>query len=164
MNPNTRKSLPGIRSIKLPQRNIRNPHLIRFLASQKPKPEHLEPMRRRHLVQFFVDRANQNLPPEPVDRLGRLLLLAQPIEHRNAIQIRAPTLPFQSPQPSSKRNLIAQTQTTHSKKRPREMQRLRQAPRAQNRSPPARFKKVKFFMKSDVAVYIQPPVQIQKIH
>src|SRR6202789_3624339 len=46
----------------------------------------------RHAVQFFVDRTYEHLPPEAFNSPCRLLLLAQPLEHCDLLEVLPPAI------------------------------------------------------------------------
>ena len=82
-------TLPRVATVETSQRNGGHAHFVSIFAREKPQPEHLEPVRGSHAIQFFVDRAHQHLPPETLDGARRLALLFQPVEHGDAVEIGA---------------------------------------------------------------------------
>ncbi len=68
----------------------------------------------RHAVQVFVDGADQHLPPEAVDGVGRLALLQEPVEHADTIQILAPgAFPAQGHEGAGDGELVGAAEALH---------------------------------------------------
>ncbi len=111
MEPDIGDALPAFRAIQIAQRHRWDPHLVGIRARQKPQPENLKPVARGHAVQIFIYRAHQNLIPEAADGPLGLVLFAQPIEHRDSIQILAPPmLAADGPKRRGDRELVGSSQ------------------------------------------------------
>ena len=96
-------------------------------------------MNGRHLVEVLIHGAHQNLAPETVDRVGRLALLQEPIEHTDAVEIfTAGALAAQRQKRARNRDFVGAAQAMQAKKRLREVERLagRRPRRRVERRPP----------------------------
>jgi hypothetical protein len=78
---------PQLRAVEFAQRDGGHAHLVSVGARQEAQPEDLEAVARGHAVHILVDGADQHLPPEALDGAGRLPLLAQPVEHGDAVEV-----------------------------------------------------------------------------
>ena len=84
-----RNAAPGFGAVQLGQRHGGNAHLVGIGAGEESQPEDLETVRGGHAVELLIDGADQDLPPESLDGGRGLPLLAEPVAHRNVVQIAA---------------------------------------------------------------------------
>ena len=80
------------RAIKTAERHGRDAHFVGILSGQEAEAEHLKSVGGGHAIQFFVDGADQHLPPETLDGARGLALFFQPLLHGDAVQIVAVVL------------------------------------------------------------------------
>ena len=164
MNANTRKPLPRIRAIEGAKRHVWDSHFVRSAAAEKTQPEYLESMDGRHLVQVFVDGADQNRCPEALDGAFRLTLLDQPVHHGDLVEILARgAFALQRQQRTAERELVSKTQASHLEERTGEVERAREATGLQYRHAATRFDEEEFFVEGDVVGDVEPFVKIDKV-
>src|ERR1051325_433025 len=87
MDTHIRESGPTVRGVEFAERNRRDSHFVSVRCRKKAQPENLEAVLRGHAIQFFIDRTYQHLTPETFDGALRLVLLLQPIEHRDFVEV-----------------------------------------------------------------------------
>src|SRR5260370_9651622 len=124
----------------------------------------MEAVKRRRAIQVFVDGADQHLAPEAADRALGLAFLAKPIEHGDALEIRA--LLILAPdrqQPAGDRKLVGQGQERELAKTSREMKRRTQPAGSQYRRPSARLDEVELFVEMDPVGDVQALIEIHDI-
>ena len=164
MHPDIGDAIPAFLAIQIAQRHGWNSHLVGIRARQKPQPENLKSVARGHAVQIFIHRADQNLIPEAPDGPLGLVLLAQPIEHRDSVQILAPPmLAEDGPKRAGDRELVGHPKKVQIQKASREVQRRGKPSGLQHRSSAAGLNKEKLLVKMDPIRHAQAPVEIHQI-
>ncbi len=137
--------------------------MIRVRSREEPESEHLQAVRGGHAVQFLIDGADQNLPPEAFDGALGLALLAKPIEHRNAIQVVAEALAIDGEKGAAHGELLTEIQKREFQKRFGEVRGRRQGTGFKRAGAAAWLHEREFAMERNALLHAQTAVEIQQI-
>ncbi len=164
MEAHVGQALPGVGGIELGQGNGGDSHLVGIGARQKTQPEDLEPVHGSHAVEVLIDGADQDLAPEAVDGARRLAFLEEPVEHADAVQIRAAGMfAADGQQRARDAELVRAVEAAHPQKRSGEVERRRQPAAAQDGEAASGLQKVDLLMEADQVADPQALVEIQEV-
>jgi len=133
-------------------------------TSQKPDPDHLEPVRCGHAVELLIHGAHQHLPPKPLNHALRLTLFRQPLCHRDRIKVcPLAKLSLESSHASDECELLAWTQETKPEERLCEVCRSRQYTCTELRRPTTGLNKIEPVMPVDGIGNAESSVEIKEV-
>jgi hypothetical protein len=162
---NIRPAPPPGGVVKPGQRNGRHAHLGGVTGGEKAQRQNLKSAGGGHSIELFIDGADQNLPPEPLDHALRLVLFAQPVQHADAVQIgSAAVLGLQCKYCPDKGQLLPCSQKFQAEKGLGEMSRPRQEPCAESGSTAATLNPVELAVELERMGDTQPAVEVEEIY
>src|SRR5262249_28762947 len=110
-------------------------------------------------------RANQNLPPETIDRVRSLPFLQQPVQHADAVQVLAlGAFATHGQDGAGDHALVVAVQAVQAQERPREVKGRPPIAAPQNGYTSARFQEVKLAVKLDAVAHSQAIVEVEQVH
>src|ERR1700733_749225 len=164
LNPDRSRASERTFIVQFTQRNIRNTHLVRIGLRDHTQPEDLEPVRRGHAIQIFIDGAHEHLPPIALYRGFCLALLMQPVEHADAIEIGAPEALLRNRADRTRdSDLVRHAEEFQLYERSEKVRGSGKHAAFEDGRAPAGFDEAKFTMESDFAFNTEPPVEVQQI-
>jgi hypothetical protein len=121
-------------------------------------------MVRRHPVEFFIDCAHQNLPPEACDGYRTLFLLLEPGKHADAIEV-GPGLKFGlgCKQSAADIEFVFDGKEVQPGEGLGEVKGSGQDPSFHHRKPAAGLNPEELFVKFDSALHAKTPVKIEQV-
>ena len=151
--------------VQVRERHRRNAHSIATPAAEKRLPENFDPVACVGPGKLFIERAHQHHAPETLDRAARLLHALQPIEHRNAFDIRRrAACPSNREHRSCDSVLVRKRQRAKKQKRWRHVQRWRkQGRRLHRRTMPLRIRKKQLVVEANFPRRTHAAVKIREV-
>src|SRR5262249_42454362 len=138
-------------------------HLVSVAARKESEQKHLKAVACGHAIQLFVDRADEDLPPEALDGSRGLALFAEPIEHRDLIEVRALGLHLYREDRSCHGNLFTRVQEGECKERFGKMCGRRQHSRLKDAAAPTGLDENKLLVELDLVFDAETLVEVEKI-
>src|SRR5689334_17567186 len=118
-------------------------------------------MARRHVLEIFVDGADQDLTPEAIDGARSLAFLQEPIEHADAVEVGAARVfAAESSQSARDAEFVGAAEAGHFQKGPGEMKRRRQFSALQHGDAAIGLDEIELAVKADAIANAEALVEV----